>query len=71
MEINTNLSETRYQRVAREQRERQEARAKRAEAEHKAAAARARKARANAKAARSERRYLDAITSDFDMSMNH
>ena len=63
--------ETRYQRVAREQRERQAARQQRVVAADKAAAKAARKAARIEREARRERRYLDIITSDHDHSMDY
>jgi hypothetical protein len=59
--------ETRYQRIAREQAERQAARNSKLQAEFKA---NQKKIRA-AKTAQRERRYLDVITSDHDHSMDY
>ncbi len=60
------MIETRYQRVAREQRERQAIQAAKREAEYKASAKRARQERA----VRKERRYLAILASDHDHSMD-
>ena len=63
--------ETRYQRVAREQRERQAAREKRYAAEQQAKTAQARKRRRQIAEGRRELAYLDKITGDHDHSMDH
>lgn len=63
--------ETRYQRVAREQRERQAARAARYKETLRKTDAETRKKTKQAKDAQRERTYLDAITSDHDHSMDH
>ena len=57
--------ETRYQRITREQRERQAARAMRMDEERAKAATDARKRRRWANEARRERAYEDWCTSDF------
>lgn len=64
------LSETRYQRVAREQCERKAAREAAAIKRDKEIKASARKLRRQSKDAAAERRYVDVLTSDHDHSMN-
>ncbi len=61
------MTETPYQRIGREQRERQVARAAKIETEHKAKIRDARKAARIEREARKERAYHDALVSDFNM----
>ena len=63
-------SETRYQRVAREQRERQTAQAERDRQRQNATARRAREARRIARDGATERRYLEHLISDHNHDMS-
>jgi hypothetical protein len=64
-------NETRYQRVAREQRERQAATAERMVLKEKALAKASRAARKMERDARNERRYLEHLVSDHNHEMDH
>lgn len=64
-------TETRYQRVAREQRERQAARQAKRDAEYKMASKAERNRRKHQRNAQRDRNYLDVITSDHDHSLDY
>lgn len=64
-------NETRYQRIAREQRERQAAREARMVVENKTKASASRKARKLERDARRERAYLEHLVSDHNHDMDY